>query len=428
MTMTRLISVAVLLCLLAAMPAVAQQSDLTIKKNFEERYKFLSERVDSAKTITDLDTLKTLIDSLQNEFASKDAFLDRVLYPETYADKMNTLRGRHILTYDRVQLIRTYGVRISELEARIYALSARIDSLTTSRDQLFSELQEARKNVQTLREAVKRLTANLSLKDKLIFALVDSIFLPYDKNLTQVSEMQKEAISRKLEKANVVTRVYEFAADNVKFLEVTQLQAKDYANLIDQYQQFKARWDGLSDKMNAVAVASPQPSAAPATGTGAPTIGRTTVKRPGSPPRAQVDSVIVEWNKKLQAAFWAGLQHEFTLKQLTVLPFTDAAGFSSSVRAYVEAVKQSGQDASVFADEVWKGRIDKEWREALSKETMLGKTEYAALDKLVSELSKEKVDLRFILYIAIIIVIAVAVWWFFIRKSRPKEPVQPKSA
>jgi hypothetical protein len=426
MTMTRLISCAVLLCLLAALPAVAQQSDFTIKKNFDERYKFLSERVDSAKTIADLDALKTLIDSLQNEFARRSAFFDRVFYPETYADKLNSLRGRHILTYDRVQLIQTYGVRINELEARIYALSARIDTLSTSSDQLFSDLQEARKNVQSLRDAVKRLTANLSLKDKLIFALVDSIFLPYDKNLTQVSEMQKEAISRKLEKANVVTRVYEFAADNVKFLEVTQLQAKDYANLIDQYQQFKAKWDGLSDKMNAIA--TQQPGGTPAKGIGAPKVGTSTQKRPGPPPRAAADSVIVEWSKKLQAAFWAGLQREFTTKQLTVLPFTDAPGFSASMRAYVEAVKQSGQDATVFADEVWKGRIDKEWREALSKETMLGKAEYAALDKLVSELSKEKVDLKFILYIAIVIVIGIAVWWFFIRKSKPKEPVQPKSA
>ena len=428
MTKTRLISSVVLVFLLAALPAAGQQSDFAVKRNFEERYKLLSDRTDSAKTIAQLDALRSSIDSLQSAFAVHSAFLDKALFPDTFADKMNTLHGRHILTYDRVSLIQTYGIRISELEARISLLSGRIDSLSASRDQLFSELQEARKNVQSLREAVKRLNANLSLKDKLVFALVDSIFLPYDKNLTQVSEMQKEAISRKLEKANVVTHVYEFAADNVKFLEVTQLQAKDYANLIDQYQQFKGKWDGLSDKMNAVAAVSMQPTPTGGKAPSGPKAGTTIVRASKVPPRAQVDSVIMEWHKKLQATFWAALQQEFTTKQLTVLPFTDAAGFSASMRAYVDAVKQSGQDASVFVDEVWKGRVDKEWREALSKESMLGKTEYAALDKLVSELSKETIDLKFLLYIAIFLAVVFLLWWFFFRKAKPKAPQQPKAA
>ncbi len=428
MRLLRITIPAVLCLLVLASVAGAQQSDYTVKKNFEDQYKYLELRIDSAKTTAELDTLKTLVDSLNMQYAPRSAFLDKALYPDTYADKMNSLRGRAVLTYDRVYLIQTEGTRIYELESRIAALSGRLDSLVAERNQLFTELQESRKNVQSLREAIRRLTSNLALKDKLIFALVDSIFLPYDKNLNQVSEMQKEAISRKLEKANVVSRVAEFATDNLKFLEVTQLQAKDYAALIDQYQQFRMKWDGLSDKMNAVA-AAPEPT------TGGPeprgTSRGTAVSRTAvlPPPRAQVDSLVAEWNKKLQAAFWAGLQKEFTSKQLTVLPFTDAAGFSASMRAYVDAVKQSGQDASVFADEVWRNRIDKEWREALSKDSMLGKTEYAALDRLVSELSKEKVDLRFILYILAVVVIAVAVWWFFIRKPKATPPPeQPKTA
>jgi hypothetical protein len=220
--------------------------------------------------------------------------------------------------------------------------------------------------------------------------------------------------------------VYEFASDNVKFLEVTQLQAKDFAALIDQYQQFKAKWDGLGDKMNAVAASSEQVIST----TGAPATSRGTgsVKAIAVPPRAPVDSVITEWKKKLQAAFWASLQKEFTDKQLTILPFTDAAGFSASIRAYVEAVKQSGQDPKVFVDEVWRDRIDKEWREALSKDSMLGKVEYASLDKLVSELSREKFDMKFIVYILLVVAVVVAIWWFFIRKPKPKVPDQSQAS
>jgi hypothetical protein len=419
--------VSVLVCLVVTSASVmAQASDYAIKKNFEERYKLLQERVDSSRTIAQLDTLKQQIDSLEAEFSPRAAFLDKVLYPESFAERINSLRGRHILTYDRVYLLQTQGVRISELESRIALMQTRIDSLSSQKDQLFAQLQEARRNVQNLRDAVRRLTANLSLKDKLIFALVDSIFLPYDKNLNQVSEMQREAIARKLERANVVTRVYEFAADNVKFLEVTQLQAKDFAELVDQYQQFKGKWDGLGDKMNAVAASGNEVIST--AGAPSPGHGGTAVKASTTPPRAQVDSVVAEWRKKLQAAFWASLQKEFTDKQLTILPFTDAAGFSASVRAYVEAVKQSGQDPKVFVDEVWKDRIDREWREALTKESMLGKTEYAALDKMVGELSREKFDIKFIFYIILVVAVVVAVWWFFFRKPQPKAPEQGQAS
>jgi len=121
---------------------------------------------------------------------------------------MEKLRSLQVLTYDRVFLIRTQGVKLSELEERITSLTTRLDSLTAQRDQLFGELQESRKSLTALREAVKRLTANLAAKDRLIFAIADSIFLPYGKDLHQVADLQKEAIGQRLDKANVLTRVY----------------------------------------------------------------------------------------------------------------------------------------------------------------------------------------------------------------------------
>jgi hypothetical protein len=98
------------------------------------------------------------------------------------------------------------------------------------------------------------------------------------------------------------------------------------------------------------------------------------------------------------------------------------------VRTYVDNLKKDDQDPSAFVNELWKGRIDREWREALSKESMLGKTEYAALDKLVSELSQGKVDQKFILYSLLVVLLVAAAWWFFVRKPKPKPapPGQPE--
>jgi hypothetical protein len=417
------------LCTLLAGTAAgfSQQSDFAVKKEFEDRYHSIAGRIDSAHATAELDSLKVEIEKLRSDFGPHEGFLDRALYPTTFGESMARLNSLQILTYDRVYLINTQGVRLSELEARIASLTTRLDSLTAQRDQLFGELQESRKSLNALRDVVKRLTANLQAKDRLIFALVDSIFLPYGKDVRQAADMQKEAIGQKLEKANVVTRVYEIATDNVKFLDVTQFQGKDYANLIDQYAAFKSHWTGLKEKMTAVsattAVIPPEP------GAGVPGQGRTRSPR-GSAPHVQsaavsaaaqaghVDSVMVEWETKLNTGFWAALQRELTQANSGLAPFTDGPSFAASIHARVNAITASKEDPAPFVETIWKQRIDKEWREALSRESMLGHVQYAALDKMVSELSKDSFDIRFVGYIAGVLAIIVAIWFFIFRKGK----------
>lgn len=407
-------------------PAAAQQSDYAVKKSYEERYRAIADRIDSSASMQELDSLRNEIQKLETAYAGHETFLDKALYPVTFSESLHRLKTLQVLTYDRVYLIQTQGVKLSELEARMTSLSTRLDSLTSQRDQLFGELQESKKSMASLREAVKRLTANLKAKDQLIFALVDSIFLPYGKDVHQVADVHKEAIEQKLEKANVVTRVYEIAADNVKFLEVTQLQGKDYTNLIEQYETFSGRWGGLKERMAAVSATSAVvPSAQAGKGTsktpvvtgGAKAAGLAT--QTAATQAEHVDSVLAEWRSKLTSAFWSGLQKEFSAAGVGVAPFHDGPTFSASIRTYVATLKAGTQDPAPFVDIVWKQKIDKEWRDGLMKESMLGKSEYAALDKLVSEVSKESIDLKLILYLLGVVVIIGGVWYFLFRKKAP---------
>ena len=412
---------------------IAQRSDFALKGDFEDRYRKIASRLDAASTTEEIDSLKGEIGRLESDYTPHQQFLDKALYPLTFNESMEKLRSLQVLTYDRVYLIRTQGVKLSEMEARITSLTTRLDSLTSQRDQLFGELQESKKSLSALREAVKRLTANLAAKDRLIFAIADSIFLPYGKDLHQVADVQKEAIGQRLERTNVLNRVYEIAADNVKFLDVTQLQGKDYGNLIEQYQAFTGRWAGLKEKITDVAATSAMLHAG-STGKGT---ARTPAVRGGAKDitgasetaaaqAAHVDSVLAEWHTRLNAGFWGGLQKEFTTAGITVAPFNDGPSFSSSVRLYVASLAASKQDPQPFVETLWKQKIDKDWREGLTKDAMLGRTEYAALDKLVSELSRDTIDMTFIAYIAGILVIAALVWFLVFRKK--KRPDQPAPA
>lgn len=404
-----------------------QESDLEVKNGFEKTYRSIAAAIDSAQSTAILDSLLDTISGVESKYAPRQAFLDKALYPETFASSLTKLRSLHSLTYDRVHLIQSQGMTIVEYEERLASISSRLDSLTADRDRLFGELKASRKSLTEMREKMKTLSRSLEARDRLTFALLDSIFLPYDKNLSQASEVQKEAVTRKLLKSNVVARVYDIAADNVKFLDVTQLQAKDYASLIEQQQQFKTKWTGLREKINAVALsAEPSGNAKTTSESGSKTKGTgskdtptpQTPPQPTLEPATHVDAIMSEWETKLQASFWANLNKEFSTKGIYVRPFTNAESFAASMRSYVDSAKVDGRDVFVFVNDIWKDRIDKEWREPLTKDSMLGKAEYASLDKAVSELGEKKFDVKFILYILVAAVAAFGGWWFVQKKPK----------
>ena len=410
--MTKIPLVLSLLLLVAAPSLMAQESDYEVKTNFETEYAAIKGSVNAANTVGQLDSLANRIDALAVSYERHRTFLDKALYPETFTQAIANLRDLHARTYDRVRLITDQGGRIQDLEQELVILTSRFDSLSAERDKLFAELQDTKKSIAALRETTRKLQANIEAKDRLIFALVDSIFLQYDKNLNQLGDVQRDAVSRKLLKANVLARIYDVAADNVKFLQMTQLQPKDYAGLIDQQRQFSTKWNGLREKLGAVYQA---PAAKPATGKGAK--GAAPEMRS---PTAHIDSVLGDWNSRLDAMFWSGLGREFADNNVTVRPFNDATSFAASIRQYVDSMKTAGSDASTFVDEVWKKRIDKEWREALSSDHVLGQAGYAALDKSVSDLAASKFDAKMLLYVLIALVIVVVAWWL-VRRTRPAQ-------
>ncbi len=413
-----LCTLAFIIVLIPFLTVPAQESDFAIKRDFEDRAAVLRTQIDAAVSTAQLDSLKNAIDGFEMDFSPHSEFLDKALYPETFTSRMKEMRERHERTLLRVRTIESQGTRMAEMEGAIQTLTYRLDTLSVERDRLFAELKVNKTNATALRETVRRLENMLQARDKLMFALVDSIFMPYGQDLATLDDVQREALSTKLTDNNLVNRVYSIAADNVRFLGATELQGKDYAALLDNYRQFAGRWKGLSDKIQAVGIAGQMPGAA-RTSSPKRTESVTASSRSSAAAQVQqVDSLLGEWNARLQKSFWSAVEREFTSRQIQIMPFSDGPGFSASIRTYVQSLQTSGDDPSVFVEEIWKAKIDKEWRDALTRDGMLGKEEYASLDKLVSELAKTKFDLKFVLYAGIIGLGALVLWWLLARKPK----------
>ncbi|HTX99910.1 MAG TPA: hypothetical protein VMG09_07805 [Bacteroidota bacterium] len=404
--------------------AVAQESDYSTLQWFETRSAAIKAAMDSVNTPQALDAIKTQIDALALDFQPKKDFLDKALSPDSFDGRIAALRKQYDIAYARTSTIQTQGVKIVELETTVAEMNSRLDTLSSERAHLLSDLQDANKTVASLRETVKRLNANLQANDRLLFSLIDSIFLPYDRNMSQATDIEKEKIAGNLQQSNVMARVYSVANDNVRFLETTQLQPKDYASLVDQYQAFRSHWNGLGTKLRDVAAAAERRNALPSSekkGSGKPTLPPI-----AQTPPAQVDSVISAWNGTLMRDYWSSIEKEFTSKGINVNHFTDGPSFAASINALVASYKAGNGDVHAFVDGVWRERIDRDWRESLVKDGVLGRSEYAALDKTVSELGAKTLDFRLILYILGIIVIALGAWWVISRK--PKAPAPPAAA
>ncbi|MCK5573735.1 MAG: hypothetical protein KAJ12_13280, partial [Bacteroidetes bacterium] len=338
------------------------------------------------------------------DFAAHRDLLDRALYPSTFTETLAELREIHLTQYERTYLIQTQGTRITELEGRIAFLTRRLDTLAAGRDSLFAKLQGVQGSTASFRQTSRRLSASLRARDRLIFALMDSIFLSYRKD----SDLQKESLSRRIEQADALDRVYDIALDNVRFLKLTRLEPQDYADVIALYEQFNGRWAGLRDKIVDVSASTRDLSR------------KKTEADLEKNVAAPVDSVLTVWKEELHGLFWSEILTEFTTRDIQIGSFSTGREFSERIEAYVEDVRARDEDAGVFVNDVWKLRIDREWREALTTDVMLGRAEYARLDSLVSGLAQKRFDEEFILYSALLLLLVIAIWWFFVRS--PKRP------
>lgn len=416
--------VVVLVSLAAANGYAQQQSDYEVKERFKATYDAIRVDIDSARTAEQVAQIPHRIESLESEYSHHGRLISGAFYPKTFNDMLADLRDRYAFAKEKAMLIQTQGTRIIELEGIMVTLNAELEQLYTERKELLAKLKSTETSLAEQRELVSRLNQNLAANDKLVNAMIDSIFLPFGRNIETLSAAEKDALGKKLEKADIVNRIAGIAQDNVAFLSSTRLEAKDYGVLVSQYYQFKNRWDGLRDKVTAALAARNAITKSKMQGKKAAEAAAAESEELAQ----QVDATIATWRSKLESSFWTSLAAEFSNRGVSVQQFNDPKSFSASIRSYVETAKANGADTRVFVDEIWIQRIDKDWKAALENESMLGKVEYASLDKTVSQLHKEKFNWQIVFWVFNVIAVVVVGWWILTRKPKKSPEQQPVAA
>ena len=402
----------IVLTVLALVSLTAQQvSDRAIVDKFNNTVKQLFRSVDAATSALECADIIASIEEMEKAFASHKELLDRALYPDDYSKTITNLKGRLLVRQKDLGVIETQIIRITELESQVRELSGKIDGLTNENEKLLGAVKNIQRAhvlnaeaaamdralLDSLNTVISRLRQNLKERDELIFALLDSLFMQYDKDVASMNDVEKQGISVRLERRNVLTNIKKSIADNLKFLESTNLSPNDYAEIARQNQRFSSQWNGLRPKIASIYLGGKQKNSE----------------------AVLIDSMLSTWSSKVDQSTWKALGVLLEKGGIQLNPFSNGdeltGGFSEFVAAEINNTKQEPGDVrlkrfNTFNDLVWKTDLEPTWLPVLVESGKITANQKAEIEKRFESWHSAITPVPPIVYVLVAILILMLLW------------------
>jgi hypothetical protein len=395
-------------CLLNA----RQASERVIVNKFEESIKELSLYADSAKTVQDCAEISSMVDAIEAKYAEKRELLDRALYPDDYSKTIEKLKGKLLIRRNDLGVIETQYARIADLELQVLGLSNKIDSLDKENEKLSNTIKRLSGNkvlVDSLKMVINKLRQNLIDRDEVIFSLVDSLFLQYDKNVTNMTDIEKQSVYGKFERRNVFTGLKKSVEDNLNFLRTTNLTPTDYVEIARQNSQFTSQWKGVGPKLANIYLSG----------------------KKKTDEVAQIDSLLGVWSKEVDRSNWGTLNTILTKNGINLKPFNSGDEFTANFTGYVdELIKNTMEEPedvrakqfNAFNDNVWKNNIKPTWLPVLLESGKLTEEQVQKIEHAVDNWKSAVSPISPLVYIGIaVVIIAIIIGLAMRLRKKPDE-------
>jgi hypothetical protein len=364
--MNKMVKLLIIIIVTFASMNAQEKSDYATVQRFENMTQSIAKSIDEAKTVQECVAANTAIDALVNEFREDRDLLDKSIYPEGFDKTIFHLRGSLLVRQKDLGIIESQIVRLTELEGKVQELSDQLAKINGQNERLAADVQRMSQNVKqltgdmftsatpidSLRNTIVRLRQGLQERDALIFALTDSLFLQYDKNVADMKDVEKQGLLGKMERHGIVGNVKRSIIDNMTFLEATQLRGNDLVLLVRQQQRFQSQWSGLAPKLASLYL----------TGKAKKTDVIT------------VDSLLAVWGDKVDGAMWRSLNVLFKEKGFLIKEFRTGEEFSLSLGLFLEDQIQNVNKESDntrfklftnFYENLWQSDLNSIWLSAL---------------------------------------------------------------
>ncbi|HTR80433.1 MAG TPA: hypothetical protein VMM58_02305 [Bacteroidota bacterium] len=394
-----------------------EQSDYEISQNFNKEYKALAKAIETAQTVQECAEISVNIDALEKTYSPYKALLDKTLYPDDFQKKIDMVHGQLAYAQNKLGIIQDAVAKIASLETQVKDLSAQVEKLTNENSTLLSEIQSLRaskaqdqKTLDSLTTLVARLQKSLGERDKMIFAMVDSIFMQYDKNIEGLKDVEKQNMASHFERNGVIGNIKKSISDNVAFLESTSLTGSDLASLVGEQKKFASEWKGLGPKLTAIYVS----------------------QKNRTKELTEIDTMITSWGAKIDATLWKTLNEQFTSHNLTVKPFNSGETFTTNVIGFIDDEIQNANQRteaaraevySTFVDSVWNKDLGTTWIPFLVRDQIISETQSNDIKAKVDAWRSSVQPPHTTLYIIIAVVVLVILLVLYRRmKKNPKMP------
>jgi hypothetical protein len=409
--MKKSIYAAAVLIILQSVLVGQRKSDYATVDRFKKSIEAISESVDKANTVQECAEANVAMDMLMQEFSEDTVLLNKAIYPDGYRKTIEKLHGKLMIRQKDLGIIESQVIRITELETQVRQLSDQVSALNTQNEKLLEQIQlTSKKAIDSLTKMVTKLQNGLQRRDELIFALADSLFLQYGKNIGDMKDIEKQGLVGKLERHTIFGNIRKSIMDNVTFLEATQLKGNDIVTLVRQQQRFKSQWSGLSPRLASLYLS-----------------GKSKKNEVGV-----VDSMLNVWGDKVDIAMWRSLNNIFKEKGFIVKEFNNGDEFCANLISFLdEQIQDPRKEMSEtryklfanFNENLWQPDLNATWLPALVELQKISEAQKKEIDDKVDQWrSTVTPGLSWLAYMLIILggllVIIIAVW-FFRRTSKP---------
>ena len=418
----------VLLVVMSFMLSAQQKSDYATVQRFQTVTKSIVKNIDQAKTVQECAEASTSIDAVEKEFADEKELLNNANYPDGFEKAIEQLRGKLLIRQRDLGVIESQIARMTDLEVKIHELSDQLMKLTEQNESLLADVQKLTQSVKklsgdlfnsatpmdSLRNMIVKLRERIQDRDELVFALTDSLFLQYDKNVGDMKDIEKQGLLSKIDRHDIIGNIKRSIADNIAFLDATQLKGIDLVTLVRQQQRFQSQWIGLEPKLTSIYLS-----------------GKSKKNEV-----AFVDSMLAAWGNRVDSAMWRSLYTLFKEKGFVIREFKNGGEFSTNFIAFLESEIQNTNNESNdtryklftnFNETLWQTDLNPTWLPALSELHKISDTQKkdieAKIEKWHASVMPGVSWLIYILIVLGVLLVAIIVVWILRKGPKPTQKV-----
>lgn len=370
-------------------------SDYEIVQNFNNTYNKIQTDLDTVTTVKGAEALNNRVQSLRENYNDHKELLNKALYPNNYDRQIKKLSTQVKSTHKRLQLIAKQRKKLNQLTGNVNRFEDQLSKLRSETDSLQKLLDRQSARSQQLSRSVQEYKENVTKRDELILAFVDSVVTNYQQLNTQTLQELSKAYqeSRKNIDSNPLKLIQSMIQSNIDFLNSTQtLAASDYLRMYQVQQKFRDMWNTVGSRI--LKVYSPENS--------------------NQAIESEIKSALDEWETKVADQTWKSLNQAFAEADIELSEFGDAEGFYKSLTSYIDNQIENGnrQQFENF-NEFWNNTVKSDWAASMVENDILTYEQMSQVDQKLTEWDKKTAPVSYfwpiLLAVAVLIIIVLGI-------------------